>query len=65
MECLKLLHKNLYNKYGKKTNQIYQSQVISNMILNKNCKIFSLLKDSIVYDYMKEFMKRYYNKKEC
>ncbi len=65
MESLKLLHKLLYNKYGKKTNQLYQRQVISNMILNKNCKIFSLLKDSIIYDYMKEFMKRYYNKKEC
>ena len=64
MDSIKIIYKSLYNKYGKKTKQIYQTSIITNLISSKNCRSVALLKDSMIYDFIDEFLKRYFKKKE-
>ena len=58
MDSIKIIYKSLYNKYGKKTKQIYQTSIITNLISSKNCRSVALLKDSMIYDFIDEFLKR-------
>ena len=64
MDRLKLIHKTLFLKYGKKTKQNYQKFIITNLINSKNCRVVALLKDRMILDFIDEFLKRYYKKKE-
>ena len=64
MDRLKLIHKTLFLKYGKKTKQNYQKFIITNLINSKNCRAVALLKDRMILDFIDEFLKRYYKKKE-
>ena len=64
MDRLKLIHKTLFLKYGKKTKQNYQKFIITNLINSKNCRLVALLKDRMILDFIDEFLKRYYKKKE-
>jgi len=64
MDRIKIIYKSLYNKYGKKTKQQYQNLIITNLILSKNCRAVALLKESMIYDFIDEFLKRYYKKKD-
>ena len=59
MDRIKIIYKSLYNKYGKKTKQQYQNLIITNLILSKNCRAVALLKESMIYDFIDEFLKRY------
>ena len=64
MDRLNLIHKTLFLKYGKKTKQNYQKFIITNLINSKNCRVVALLKDRMILDFIDEFLKRYYKKKE-
>ena len=64
MDRLKIIYKSLYNKYGKNTTLKYQTSIITNLISSKNCRMLALVKDSMIYDFIDEFLKRYYKKKE-
>ena len=64
MDRLNLIHKTLFLKYGKKTKQNYQKFIITNLINSKNCRLVALLKDRMILDFIDEFLKRYYKKKE-
>ena len=64
MDRLKFISKNLYTKYGLKTKQNYQKYLITNIIKKKNCHIVACIKDSMIYDFVEEFLRRYYKRKE-
>ena len=64
MERLNFIHKSLYFNYGMNTKLNYEKNIITNIILNKNCHIVSLLKDSMIYDFIDEFLKKYFKRKE-
>ena len=64
MERLNFIHKSLYFKYGMNTKLNYEKNTITIIISNKNCHIVSLLKDSMIYDFIDEFLKKYFKRKE-
>ena len=64
MDRQKFIKNTLYSKYGMKSKQNYHNFILTNLISNKNCHIVAILKESIIYDYLKEFLKRYYRKKD-
>ena len=64
MDRLKFISKNLYVKYGLNTKQKYEKYVITNIIKKKHCHIVACIKDSMIYDFVEEFLRRYYKKKE-
>ena len=64
MDRLKFISKNLYAKYGLNTKQKYEKYVITNIIKKKHCHIVACIKDSMIYDFVEEFLRRYYKKKE-
>ena len=64
MERLNFIHKSLYFKYGMNTKLNYEKNTITKIFSNKNCHIVSLLKDSMIYDFIDEFLKKYFKRKE-
>ena len=64
MDRIKLINSLLYLKYGKRTAKHYQRNVITHIISKKYCHIVSCLKDSMIYDFIDEFLYKYYKKKE-
>ena len=64
MERIKFMNKILYLKYGKRTTQHYQRNIINHIILKKYCHIVACIKDSMINDFVDEFLFKYYNKKE-
>ncbi len=64
MERIKVMNKMLYLKYGKRTTQNYQRNKINHIILKKYCHIVACIKDSMINDFVDEFLFKYYNKKE-
>ena len=57
------IHKKLYLQYNILPNQYEQIQ-INNFIKGKYCHSLSFLKESLIYNYQKEFLKKYYTKKQ-
>ena len=57
---------NKYNHNNKKniSKSNYLSLIIDSLIFNKNTHLVSIFKDYMIKDYIEEFLKRYYNKKE-
>ena len=55
------IHKKLYLQYNILPNQYEQIQ-INNFIKGKYCHSLSFLKESLIYNYQKEFLKKYYTK---
>ena len=55
------IHKKLYLQYNILPNQYEQIQ-INNFIQGKYCHSLSFLKESLIYNYQKEFLKKYYTK---
>jgi hypothetical protein len=51
---------NLY----KWTDGVYNNLVLECLMFNKSCHIVSLFKDYMIYDYIQEFLKRYYSTDE-
>ncbi len=64
MDRIKLINSLLYLKYGKRTAKHYQRNVITHIISKKYCHIVSCLKDSMIYDFIDEFLKKYFKRKE-
>jgi hypothetical protein len=64
MDRIKLINSLLYLKYGKRTAKHYQRNVITHIISKKYCHIVSCLKDSMIYDFIDEFLYKYYKKRE-
>ena len=62
-----LSNKLLLNKYNNKNTIIvnYNDFILDTLVFNKNTHYISIFKDFMVYDYIEEFLKRYYNKEEC
>ena len=57
------IHKKLYLQYNILPNQYEQIQ-INNFIKGKYCHSLSFLKESLIYNYQKEFLKKYYTKSQ-
>ena len=68
MNFKKNVEKKIYNKFHKtyvlKTNILYKKFIIENLISTKECHKVACLKDCMIYDYVDEFLKRYYKKNE-
>ena len=64
MDRIKLMNSLLYLKYGKRTAKHYQRNVITHIISKKYCHIVSCLKDSMIYDFIDEFLYKYYKMRE-
>ena len=55
----------LYNKYSLIfTKEKYNNDIINNLITSKSSHLVSCLKESMIYDFVDEFLKRYYIKNE-
>ena len=55
----------LYNKYSLIfTREKYNNDIINNLITSKSSHLVSCLKESMIYDFVDEFLKRYYIKNE-
>jgi hypothetical protein len=57
------LNKTLYNKYLSRKSD-YDSNVVDNLIYNKNCHIVSIFKEYMILDYTDEFLRRWYTRLE-
>ena len=55
-----------YNSHCKNKNKqfTYNNIILENIILNKNCHIVAVFKDYMILDYIDEFLKRKYSRKE-
>jgi hypothetical protein len=62
-----LSNKLLLNKYNNKNDIIvnYNDYILDALVFNKNTHYISIFKDYMVFDYIEEFLKRYYCKDEC
>ena len=55
----------LYSKYMPVfTKKKYYNDITDNLICSKSCHLVSCLKESMIYDFIDEFLKRYYTKNE-
>ena len=55
----------LYSKYMPVfTKQKYYNDIADNLICSKSCHLVSCLKESMIYDFVDEFHKRFYTKNE-
>jgi len=64
---LKIIAMNrIHKRYGAKAKLKYQyiGFIMENLIFNKNTHLVSTFKDYMIWDYVEEFLKRYYNDKE-
>ena len=64
---LKIIAMNrIHKRYGAKSKLKYQyiGFIMENLIFNKNTHLVSTFKDYMIWDYIEEFLKRYYNNKE-
>ena len=55
-----------YNSHCKIKNKqfAYNNLIIENIMFNKNCHIVAVFKDYMIFDYIDEFLKRKYSRKE-
>ncbi len=56
---MKKLRKYLYNKYNC-TNEKYNHKILKKLIYNINCRIVCTFKDHMLYGYVEEYLRRYY-----
>jgi len=54
--AIRLTLNKFYNLYPAELNKI----VVENLIFNKNCHMVSVFKDHMIFDYVDEFLKRFY-----
>ena len=64
MNYYKTITKKLYNKYGKDTTKKYYKIKIHNLLFRKPSHIVATIKDIMLYEFVDEFLKRYYLIKE-
>ena len=65
-ELKKIAMNRIHKRYGARAKLKYQyiGYIMENLIFNKNTHLVSLFKDYMIWDYVEEFLKRYYNNKE-
>ena len=65
-ELKKIAMNRIHKRYGAKSKLKYQyiGLIMENLIFNKNTHLVSTFKDYMIWDYVEEFLKRYYNNKE-
>ena len=51
-----------YNSNDK--NSSYNQLIVNSLIFNKNTHLVAMFKDSMIWDYIDEFLKRFYKKNE-
>ena len=56
----------IHKRYGAKgkLKYTYYGQIMENLVFNKNTHLVSAFKDYMIWDYVEEFLKRYYRNKE-
>ena len=59
-------HSYLINQYGSNCNNKYKYfyQVADNLLFNRNTHLVSVFKDNMIHDFIDEFLKKYYKKRE-
>ena len=57
---------NIYKRYGPNSKLKYKhlGLIMENLIFNKNSHLVSIFKDYMIWDYIEEFLKRFYNEFE-
>ena len=62
----KIAMNRIHQRYGAKAKLKYQyiGHIMENLIFNKNTHLVSTFKDYMIWDYVEEFLKRFYNNKE-
>ena len=65
-ELKKIAMNRIHKRYGANAKLKYQyiGLIMENLIFNKNTHLVSTFKDYMIWDYVEEFLKRYYNDKE-
>ena len=65
-ELKKIAMNRIHKRYGAKAKLKYQyiGFIMENLIFNKNTHLVSTFKDYMIWDYVEEFLKRFYNDKE-
>ena len=65
-ELKKIAMNNIYKRYGNKSKLKYKylGLIMENLIFNKNTHLVSTFKDYMIWDYIEEFLKRFYNEFE-
>ena len=65
-ELKKIAMNRIHKRYGAKTKLKYQyiGLIMENLIFNKNTHLVSTFKDYMIWDYIEEFLKRYYRNDE-
>ena len=65
IQCEKYTYKRILKKYGAKNYyQNYNNLILDNLLYNRNSHLVSVFKDYMIWDYIDEFLKRFYNSKE-
>ena len=62
----KIAMNNINKRYGPKSKLKYKyiGLIMENLVFNKNTHLVSVFKDYMIWDYIEEFLKRYYKDKE-
>ena len=60
---IKHIHNKLKHKYQNDPSQ-YNDMIINNLIKTRSCKLVTVIKECMIFDYSEEFLKRYYLVKE-
>ena len=60
---IKYIHNKLKHKYQNDPSQ-YNNMIINNLIKTRSCKLVTVIKECMIFDYSEEFLKRYYLVKE-
>ena len=65
-ELKKIAMNNINKRYGPKSKLKYKyiGLIMENLVFNKNTHLVSVFKDYMIWDYIEEFLKRYYKDKE-
>jgi hypothetical protein len=65
-ELKKIAMNRIHKRYGANAKLKYQyiGLIMENLIFNKNTHLVSTFKDYMIWDYVEEFLKRFYNDKE-
>ena len=65
-ELKKIAMNRIHQRYGAKSKLKYQyiGFIMENLIFNKNTHLVSTFKDYMIWDYVEEFLKRFYNDQE-
>ena len=66
-ELKKVALNQIYKRYGAKAKlkYTYKGLIMENLIFNKNTHLVSVFKDYMIWDYIEEFLKRFYKNEEC